>query len=241
MDSYFKIETALRYETHGYWMYSMTLDVEAGTCFMMPSQNAKYKDGRKLFDLPLEQLINRPCCILNIPKQEGGLVDVADVETAFSKADFREGDAVLLRTGWGDNERYFSMGDDYVIKTPHYVREGARRLAEIMASKHSDLFLTDTALLGYPAKHFIPEWAMRNPRPKSLPSSEAQEYLKGYTRERMKEDWNTFDAFPEKGITACKCLVNCGQIRGNRTKLIIVPLRLRDAPSSTCRIVAVED
>jgi len=57
----------------------------------------------------------------------------------------------------------------------------------------------------------------------------------------MKEHWNTFDSFPEHGITACKRLVNCGAIPGQRTKLIILPLRILGAPASTCRIIAVEE
>ena len=47
-DAYFRMDAALHYETHGYWMYSMHLDVEAGTCFMMPSQGAKHRNGPKL-------------------------------------------------------------------------------------------------------------------------------------------------------------------------------------------------
>ena len=46
---------------------------------------------------------------------------------------------MLLRTGWGDGEKCAKMGDAYIIKTPHYARDGAKRLAEIMASKRAGM------------------------------------------------------------------------------------------------------
>jgi len=239
-NTHFRLEYSWTYEKNGYIMYGITLDTEGGTCFMQPSQHVKYKDGRKLDELPMEKLILRDTVVLTVPKKEMEAINVADIDKALDKADFREGDVVLLRTGWGDGEKYFKMGDDYVLKTPHYLKEAADRLAERLAKKKCDIFISDTALLGYPKKHLIPEWCSRKPRPENYPSKEAKKYLETYTSDKVKEDWGAFEAFPRNGITACKCAVNCGAIRRERVKLIILPLKLRGLPSSPCRIVAVE-
>jgi len=240
MNTSFKIEDSLSYETHGYRMYAITLDTEAGTCFMQPSQNVRYRHGRMLPDVPLAEIILRDTAVLTILRNKRELIDTIDVERAFQVTPTREGDAILIRTGWGDNERYFDTGVDYVLDTPHYTKGGATKLAELMRANKSNLFLSDTALLGYPENHFIPEWCKLVPRPPNYPSKEAKEYLKTYTKDRMKEDWEAFEAFPPNNIAVCKCLVNCGEIARERIKLIILPLKILNAPSSTCRVIAVE-
>ena len=128
-----------------------------------------------------------------------------------------------------------------LVVTCGYPSSGKTSIAKFMVDKESNLFLSDTALLGYPYKHFIPEWCKRKPKPSNYPSTEAKEYLKSYTKDKMKEDWETFEAFPPNNITACKCLVNCGQITKEHIKLIVLPLNILNAPSSTCRVIAVED
>lgn len=241
MNTSFRIEDSLCYETHGYRMYAITVDTEGGTCFMQPSQSARHRSGRMLPDIPLEEIILRETIVLTIPKKQREVIEADDIEAAFRASQMRDGDAVLVRTGWGDDERYFDKSLDYVLDTPHYSKAGATRLAEHMVRRKSNLFLSDTALLGYPEKHFIPEWCSRRPRPPNYPSPEAKEYLKTYTKERMKEDWEAFEAFPPNNITACKCLANCAKIGKERIKLIVLPLKILGAPSSTCRIVAVEE
>jgi len=61
---------------------------------------------------------------------------------------YQPGDIVLIRTGWGNNQRYEQMGDDYAVRTPHFSEAGSLRLAEVMREKKSDTVAIDVAYVG---------------------------------------------------------------------------------------------
>ena len=75
-----------------------------------------------LDEIPLEKLILRDTAILDIRAEEGQEITPAEMETAIDRADFRKGDEVLLRTGWGTRQRAYELGIDYYKRTPsvHY-------------------------------------------------------------------------------------------------------------------------
>ena len=101
----------------------------------------------------------------------------------------RRGDALLVRTGWGDHGAHTRPGPGYILESSHFSLEGAELLASRMSSAGQDLLLADTALIGWPDKHLIPEWCSLEPRPGPWPSPEAKVYLHLYTEEKMKEDF----------------------------------------------------
>ena len=219
----------------------ITLGTETGTCLTLPSQFAEYRKTARLHEVALEKLALREAVVVNLPKEEGDELSPADIDVALTGAEFRSGDAVILRTGWGDKDWYQRPGTNYMLGTPHFSAEGATHLARQMQDRGSDLLLTDMALIALPEKHLIPEWLPMAPRPEPWPSSRAGGYLRTYTPEKMANDYAAALALAGAGIMTVKRLVNCGAIQSSRIRIIVGPLKLVRGVGSTCRVVAIED
>src|SRR5262252_728849 len=153
------------------------LGSETGTCLTLPSAYADFRKTVRLHEMSLEKLFLRATTILDIPKEEDEAISEAEVQQAIDKAGFSKGNAVLLRTGWGDHGFQKEGGSRYMLASPYLSVEAARLLASFMAKQESDLLLMDTALIGRPDKYLIREWGALFPRPGSWPSTEAQMYL----------------------------------------------------------------
>ena len=69
------------------------------------------------------------------------------MEAAIKQADYRNGDEVLLRTGWGTRERAYQLGIDYYKRTPSIHFDAAALLAKKMDEMGSGLFMTDCGLV----------------------------------------------------------------------------------------------
>ena len=219
----------------------ISLGTETGTCLTLPSQFAESRKTARLHEVAPEKLVFRETVVVNLPKEEGDEVSPDDIDRTFAGAEFRSGDAVLLRTGWGDKDWYQRPGTRYMLGTPHFSAEGAAHLARLMEDRGSDLLLTDMALIALPEKHLIPEWLPMAPRPEPWPSSKAEGYLRAYTPEKMADDYAAALALAGAGIMTVKRLVNCGAIQSSRIRIIVGPLNLVRGVGSTCRVVAVED
>jgi len=219
----------------------ISLGTETGTCLTLPSQFAEYRKTARLHEVALEKLALREAVVVNLPKEEGDELSPDDIDKALAEVDFRSGDAVLLRTGWGDKDWYQRPGTKYMLGTPHLSAEGATRLARQMQERGSDLLLTDMALIALPEKHLIPEWLPMTRRPEPWPSSRAGEYLRTYTPEKMANDYAAALALAGAGIMTVKRLVNCVAIQSSRIRIIVGPLKLVRGVGSTCRVVAIED
>lgn len=237
----FIIEDVFTYEKHGMRLCRFTMWQEPGTRLNIGSLSASRRHQLKLDELDLNDLYERDAVVLDIPKNAGEAVTAKEVEDAFAKADYREGDWVVIHTGWGDNQRYFELGDDYALKSPYYSDEGTARLAEIMTANGSGLFGYDTASAGHPAKHIIPEWSERKPRPAGWPSAEAKEYVNNYTPEKIMEDWAGVMPLPQAGIMILGGLVNLGALKKPRVKLTIFPLKIKGVGGGPCRVAAIEE
>jgi len=109
-----------------------------------------------------------------------------------------------------------------------------------MQDNASDLLVIDTALVGWPGKHLIPEWCSMLPTPPAE-SGEARMYLHLYNSDKAKEDFAIEMEIARFGIMTVRKLINCGQIRKSRIKIIVSPLQIVRGVASTCRVVAVED
>lgn len=219
----------------------ITVGTETGTCLTMPSQFAEYRKTARLHEVPVEKLVLREAVVVDLPKEEGDEVSPDDIDAAFAGGEFRSGDAVLLRTGWGDEDRYQRPGTKYMVGTPHLSLEGATHLARKMRDQDSDLLLTDMALVALPDKHLIPDWLPMTTRPEPWPAPRAEGYLRTYTPEKVSNDYAAALALAEAGIMTVKRLVNCGVIQSSRIRIIVGPLKLVRGIGSTCRVVAVED
>lgn len=219
----------------------MTLGTETGTCLTLPSQFVEFRTTTRLHDVPPEKLVLRETVVVDLPKEEGEEISANDVDRALAAGDFRSGDAVLLRTGWGDKEWHRSPGTRYIAGTPHFSVAGATRLAQSMQQRGSDLLLTDLALIAWPNRHLMPEWLSLIPMPGPWPSPEANTYLHTYTVEKMEADFAVALAFARAGVMTVKRLVNCRAVERPRVRIIVGPLHLVRGVGSTCRVVAVED
>jgi kynurenine formamidase len=213
---------------------------DSGTCLSLPSVFAAFRKTVRLDALPNEKLVLRPTTVVHIVKEEEQEINRKDVEKALETGGLNSGDALLVRTSWGDRPWDEYVGRRYVLRSPYFSVDAAEYLGEIMNKNGSDLLLTDTALLGWPGKHLIPEWCSFLPTP-AVESEAARMYLHLYTAEKAKADFTVEIEFARRGIITVRKLFRCGLIEGARIKVIVAPLRIVRGVASTCRVLAVED
>jgi kynurenine formamidase len=95
------------------------LGTETGTCLTLPAQFEALRRSTRVHEVPLEKLMLRETVVLDVPAGAGQALSADDVERALAAGDLRAGDAVLLRTGWGDSGQHERPGTSYLVRTPH--------------------------------------------------------------------------------------------------------------------------
>jgi kynurenine formamidase len=215
------------------------LGSETGTCLTLPSAYVDFRKTTRLHEVPLEKLFLRVMTIIDIAKEENEAISETDLKRGINKSRASKGNALLLRTGWGDRGFQKEGGSRYMLASPYLSVEAAGVLASFMADQESDLLLTDSALIGRPDKHLIPEWGALFPRPSPWPSTEAQMYLNFYTPEKAKEDFAAELILAQAGIMTVKRLVDCATLETSGLRIIVSPLQIVRGVSSTCRVIAV--
>ncbi len=213
---------------------------DTGTCLTLPSVFADFRRTTRLDELPVEKLVLRSTTVATIPKGNEEEITWTDVEKAIDSSRPAKGDALLIRTGWGDRSYHELEGGAYVLQSPRFSLEAAKYLGERMRDNDSDLLLVDTTLLGWPGNHLIPEWCSMLPRP-PVESGEARMYLHLYNTAKAKADFAVEMEFARLSIMTVRKLVRCGQIRNPKVKVIVAPLQIVRGVAATCRVVAVED
>lgn len=240
-DPSFRSEQIISYATHGARVDYMSLHSESGTRMMT---KATYDAAfPKVGETDLGELVDQPTVVIDISKRELEEITGKDIdEKVASDPYYRKGDALLIRTGWGDNERYRKIADDYATKTPHFCDEGARRLAQVMREKQTDILGIDVAYIGNLAPyHMKPEWVHLPPwlRP-HFPSKEARLYLQHYTSAKGYADWSASRPLHGAGkVIAALC--NTGAITKKRVRLTILPFYVERAPGVPVTVVAIEE
>ncbi|MGH7783766.1 MAG: cyclase family protein [Candidatus Binatia bacterium] len=217
------------------------LGSETGTCLTLPSAYADFRKTTRLHEVPLEKLFLRATTIIDIAKQENEAISETDLKQAIDKSRLPKGNALLLRTGWGDHGFQKEGGSRYILASPYLSVEAAGLLASFMAVQESDLLLMDSALIGRPDKHLIAEWGALFPRPGPWPSTEAQMYLNLYTSKKAKEDFAVELILGQAGIMTVKRLVDCAGLETSGLRIIVSPLHIVRGVSSTCRVIAVKE
>ena len=212
---------------------------ETGTCLTLPAQFAEHRKTRRLHEIPPEALVLRETALVDLPAGAGEEISAPAVERAFAGAATRAGDAVLLRTGWGDRGLERQGGTAYLLGGPRLTLEGAEALAARLRALGSDLLLTDLPLLARLDAHQVPEWQALQPRPRPYPSTESIVYLHLYTPEKAQVDYATARVLADAGVMTVKRLVNCGALAGPRLRVIVGPLHVVRGVGATCRVVAV--
>ncbi len=144
----FKADETRSFDAHGSEFHVYQIFCEPGTRFILPSFMKEYRYGPTLDTVDLEKIILRETVILDVPVGAEEHVEADTLEAAFNKAPVKKGDALLVRTGWGDNERYFKMGHDFAEKGPHFSAAGCAKLMELMDKNGSDMWLYDVCDMG---------------------------------------------------------------------------------------------
>jgi kynurenine formamidase len=244
------------YGKNGMRQTRMKLNGETGSPLMVPAQHAPFdrtpiqKNPRfnwTLDEIPLQELVLHDTAVLDIAAGEEHEITADEMAAALKVADFRHGDHVLLRSGWGTLERAYEMGIDYLKKSPSVHYEAAVLLADKMEELDSHIFMTDCALVNPPRVQGY-NWFLGDaplvPLPKPWPSAEARERLLdmggSYAYAHASKEPSSYGALIKKAIGCGKCLVNCTQIKERRIKMIILPLKIKNGGASSCRFVAVE-
>lgn len=215
------------------------IGTEAGTCLTLPAQFAEHRKSRRLHEIPPEALVLRQAALVDLPAEGGEEIGAPAIDQAFVNCAARRGDAVLLRTGWGDRGLERHGGTAYLLGGPRLSLEGAGALAARLRGLESDLLLTDLPLLARLDVHQIPEWDGLLPRPRPYPSTESGVYLHLYTADKARADYATARALADAGVMTVKRLVNCGALTGLRLRVIVGPLHLVRGVGATCRVVGV--
>ncbi len=218
----------------------MVLGNDSGTSLALPSLFADFRKGARLDQVPVDKLFLRPTVVARVNKSNEEEISKVDAQQAFDAARAAKGDAFLLVTGWGDRPHDRAKGNEYVLRSPHFSLEAAQYLARAMRDNQNDLLLVDTAVLGLPERHIIPEWFSMLPPP-AAESPEARMYLHLYDSDKVKKDFAVDMEFARLGIMTAKKLIGCGRIINQRVKMIVSPLKIVRGVASTCRVVAVEE
>lgn len=197
-------------------------------------------EGPRLGDIDFADIVNREAIVLDIPKNANQEITASDIETCVEREpSFNRGQALLIRTTWGDGEKYAALGEDYVLQSPHFSASGAERLAHVMRDKGSNLLAIDTAFLaGGGRSHMIKEWTSLEPwhRP-HWPSREAQTYLRYYSKEKERADWGAGRPLYESGLVVLG-LCNTGAIATRYVLLTALPLFVEDSPGAPATVIA---
>jgi kynurenine formamidase len=242
------------YDRHGLRMTRMKLDGETGSPFMVPHQRMPFdatplqpnpKFSWTLEEIPLEKLILRNTVVLDLRAEESHEITPVEMETAIDRADYRKGDEVLLRTGWGTRAKAYELGIDYYKKTPSIHYDAAVLLAAKMDEMESSIFMTDCAFVNPPRVQGN-NWFRGDtpfvPLPKPWPSAEARERVLDLGAHKHGSPHpSSYGALIKKAMAGCKCLVDCDQITKPRVKMIILPLLIKKGGASPCRFIAVEE
>ena len=213
---------------------------ETGTCLTLPAQFDEHRKTRRLHEIPADALVLRPTVLLDVAADEDVTIAAGDIQRALGTLSLEGGDALLLRTGWGDHGRERHGGSRYLLHGPRLSLDAARALAEFMRGRGSDLLLTDLALIAHLDAHQVPEWAALLPRPRPYPSPESQTYLHLYRPQQAEADYAVARIFAAAGIMTVKRLVGCGTLASPRFRVIVGPLHLVRGVGATCRVIAVD-
>ena len=212
----------------------MVVGSDSGTSLALPALFTEFRKTTRLDQVPVEKLFLRPAAIANINKGAGEEISKFDAQQAFNAARPAKGDALVIVTGWGDKPHHQAEGNEYVLSSPHFSLEAAQYLAQAMRDNDNDLLLVDTAVLGLPQSHIIPEGFSMLPAP-AAESAEARMYLHLYDSDKAKKDFAVDMEFARMGIMTVRKLIGCGQIRSRRIKMIVSPLNVVRGVGSTWR------
>ena len=129
---------------------------------MLPSQFDEFRKTTRVHELELDRLLLRDTTIVSVDVSDTPEIDLARVKAALEGITIGAGDAVLLRTGWGDDVTRFKGTARYVLDSPYLTADAAEHLGQVMRARVCDVLVVDTALVSRPSAHLVPQWARMN-------------------------------------------------------------------------------
>ncbi len=237
-DAPFHTEDITSYKVNAARLFYISMGSDTGTRLMGPGLFGP--DAPKVDSLALDTLVNRSTILLSIPKAARQAIDAEDVERAFSRVGaWDPGDAVLLATGWGDQQRWKTLGENYALESPYLTLQAAECLLTYLEKYQSNLFLTDCAYLERLGDKFV-RWEWMNVPPwqrPAWPSEEAQAYLRHFTRDMAEADWVVTRRILQK-TWAIAGLANCGSLPSQRLRITCLPMFVQEAGEAPCTVIA---
>lgn len=203
------IETASTVEEHGVFVQKISTTTQ---CFTHIDAPAHFVIGGKTIDqIPLEQLIGEAVVIDMMHKQPGEGVTAEDLEN--SGVEVKEGDMVIIRTGWTDK----CFGTREFWEKMIYLSEDA---GEWLAGKKIKAliqdFMTDTAPLTT-CEHCN----------SLLP---------------VKDKWcPTHHKLLGQGVILIEWCTNLGAITKPRVTIVALPMKIKGGDGAQARVVAIEE
>lgn len=239
-DPSFRPRPVMTHAANGARVDWLAVHSESGTRLM--THGTYDPDFPRIGQMDLGRYVDMPTVVVDIPKEAGQEITAQDIDRAVdAEPALRQGDAILIRTGWGDGERFRRLGDAYSTSTPHFSDEGSRRLAQVMRVRGCDVLGIDVAYIGNLAPyHMRPEWVdlpawLRPP----FPSEQARTYMRHYTPDKGLKDWSA--SRPLHGVgSVLAALCNTGGIRGKRVLMTALPLFVEHAPGAPITVVAID-
>jgi kynurenine formamidase len=237
-DSPFQTEDIATLEHNAARLFYIYMGSDNGTRLLSPA--LVHPTGATTKDIPLESLANRRGIVLRIPKDAGEAIQPDEIESALVKGPGLElGDALIIATGWGDNQNWKRLGEDYKLGSPYFTPAAVTFLLSAMAHLNAPLLLTDCAMLdpvGRQTHHR--EWINTKPWLRlPYPAESAKAYLRSYTREMACKDWEATIALVGS-IPVVIGLANCNQIHSELLSFTCLPMNIEKVGSSPCTVVA---
>jgi kynurenine formamidase len=234
----FRTEPIVTRDRNGFEIWMVTMHTESGTRFMMGSMTHR---GATVDQVALDSFVMRPTAVVKLPADELYVIGPEDIDRAFAGADLREGDAILLHTGWADDGRWYEMKDDFTRRSPGVSAEGAARLVEIMKANKSDLVGIDVANWGTGDVHMKPLWSSKPAWERDhFPGQGARRFLQEYTPDMSRADWTSPAVLADENMFFIGTVCNLGSLRSERVDLTVLPMKIEGAPGAPCRVVAIE-
>jgi kynurenine formamidase len=192
-------------------------------------------------DIDPHVILNRAGVPVLLPASRGEEITASGLQSALdSTVGLEHGDAIVLVTGWGDQDPSALNSEAFITEAPYLGVEACALLASFAEANGSNLVLTDLPYLAQAGgTHIHKEWAAAPPwlRP-SWPSANAKTYLQHYYNAgKAAEDWApTLRVL--KSTNLVLGLVGCGRLDTGRLLLNIAPFQVRDVGEVPCTVVA---
>lgn len=187
-------------------------------------------------------ILNRAATVVALPAEDNQTISAATLAAAIAAANPRQGDALVLVTGWGDRAHQDRFNDDYVLNAPTLAEDAVTALARIAREGGHNLLLTDLPHLPGPGgKHVSREWVSAEPWHRPVwPSASAKAYLDHYGPNKVRDDWSSLLGLLDEAWLVLG-LANCAQLELGSAELTVAPLQVDDAGEAPCTVVAWAD